>query len=31
MEQYDSSKPSKLITYLEVNNLYDWKMSHYLL
>ena len=26
-ESYDSSKKSKCITYLDVNNLYGWAMS----
>ena len=30
MTEYDSKKPSKLITYLDMNNLYDWAMSEYL-
>ena len=29
-ECYDSSKESKFITYLDVNNLYDWAMFQYL-
>ena len=27
---YNSKKPSKFITYLDMNNLYDWAMSEYL-
>ena len=27
MECYDSSKESKYIAYLDVNNLHDWAMS----
>ena len=27
-DAYDSSKPSKYITYLDANNLYGWAMSH---
>ena len=30
MKNYDSRKPSKLITYLDMNNLYGWAMSDYL-
>ena len=30
MKEYDSKKPSKFITYLDMNNLYDWAMSEYL-
>ena len=30
MEDYDSKKPSKFITYLDMNNLYGWAMSNYL-
>ena len=30
MECYDSSRESQCITYLNVNNLYGWKMSQYL-
>ena len=26
-ESYDSSKPSKYISYLDANNLYGWAMS----
>ena len=31
MKDYDSTKPSKFITYLDMNNLYRWAMSNYLL
>ena len=27
MKDYDPKKPSKFITYLDMNNLYDWAMS----
>ena len=30
MENYNPKKPSKLITYLDMNNLYGWSMSSYL-
>ena len=30
MQLYDANKPSKFITYLDANNLYDWSMSQYL-
>ena len=30
MKNYDSTKPSKCITYLDMNNLYGWAMSGYL-
>ena len=30
MKNYDPKKPSKFITYLDMNNLYDWAMSGYL-
>ena len=30
MKDYDPKKPSKFITYLDMNNLYDWAMSRYL-
>ena len=30
MQFYDNSKPSKYITYLDINNLYGWEMSQYL-
>ena len=30
MNDYDLKKPSKFITYLDVNNLYGWAMSEYL-
>ena len=29
-KNYDPKKPSKFITYLDMNNLYDWVMSSYL-
>ena len=29
MENYDPRKPSVFITYLDMNNLYDWAMSSY--
>ena len=29
-ENYDSKKPSTFITYLDMNNLYDWAMCEYL-
>lgn len=29
MKSYDSSKPSICITYLDVKNLYGWKMIQY--
>ena len=31
MNDYDSKKPSKFITYLDMNNLYGWGLSSYLL
>ena len=31
MKNYNPKKPSKFITYLDVNNLYGWAMSRYLL
>ena len=31
MKNYDAKKPSKFITYLDMNNLYGWAMSGYLL
>ena len=31
MNDYDLKKLSKFITYLDVNNLYGWAMSAYLL
>ena len=31
MNDYDSKKPSKFITYLDTNNLYGWGLSSYLL
>ena len=30
MKDYDTSKPSKYILYLDMNNLYGWEMSDYL-
>ena len=30
MKDYDPKKPSKFITYLDMNNLYGWAMSGYL-
>ena len=30
MKNYDSKKPSKFMTYLDMNNLYLWAMSRYL-
>ena len=30
MKHYDPKKPSKFITYLDMNNLYDWARSSYL-
>ena len=30
MKDYDSTKPPKFITYLDMNNLYHWAMSNYL-
>ena len=30
MKDYDPKKPSKFITYLDMNNLYGWAMSEYL-
>ena len=30
MQNYDPKKPSKFITYLDMNNLYGWAMSSYL-
>ena len=30
MKNYDPKKPSKFITYLDMNNLYGWTMSSYL-
>ena len=29
MKNQDPTKPSKYITYLDENNLYDWRMSRY--
>ena len=31
MNDYDSKKPSKFITYLDMNNSYGWGLSEYLL
>ena len=30
MKHYDPTKPSKFLTYLDMNNLYGWAMSRYL-
>ena len=30
MKDYDPTKPSKYISYLDMNNLYGWAMSGYL-
>ena len=30
MNDYDPKKPSKFISYLDMNNLYDWVMTEYL-
>ena len=30
MNDYDPKKPSKFITYLDMNNLYGWRLSDYL-
>ena len=30
MKDYDPTKPSKYILYLDMNNLYGWSMSSYL-
>ena len=30
MKNYDPKKPSKVITYLDMNNLYGWAMNGYL-
>ena len=30
MKNYDPTKPSKYISYLDMNNLYGWAMSRYL-
>ena len=31
MKNYDPKKPSKYISYLDMNNLYEWAISGYLL
>ena len=31
MKNYGPKKPSKFITYLDINNLYDWAISAYIL
>ena len=31
LRDYDPTKPSKFISYLDMNNLYGWAMSRYLL
>ena len=31
MKNYDPTKPSKYVSYLDMNNLYGWAMSSYLL
>ena len=31
LKDYDPTKPSKFISYLDMNNLYGWAMSRYLL
>ena len=31
MESYDDSKPSKYIIHVDVNNIYPWETSQYLL
>ena len=30
MKNYDPKKPSKYVSYLDMNNLYEWAMSGYL-
>ena len=30
MKNYNSKKPSKFLTYLDMNNLYGWTTSSYL-
>ena len=30
MKDYDPTKPLKYISYLDMNNLYDWAMTSYL-
>ena len=30
IKKYDPAKPSKFITYFDMNNLYGWTMSRYL-
>ena len=30
MKNYNSTKPSKLISYFDMNNLYGWGMSQYI-
>ena len=30
MKDYNPKKPSKFITYLDINNLHGWEMSEYL-
>ena len=30
MKNYDPTKPSKYISYLDINNLYGWELSGYL-
>ena len=30
MKNYDPTKPSKFMTYLDMNNLYGWTMTRYL-
>ena len=30
MQNYDPTKPSKFISYLDMNNLYSWDMGDYL-
>ena len=31
LKNYDPTKPSKYISYLDMNNLYEWVMSRYFL